>query len=61
MGWPIVGRFKAEGGGIGGHIIPIAGVTSSGMDFFKWAQQFAYAQCKANRKVGWAFINEKGK
>ena len=61
IGWPIVGRFKAEGGGIGGHIIPIAGMTSSGINFFKWAQRFAYACRKAKRVVGWAFVNSKGK
>jgi hypothetical protein len=38
VGWPLVGRFKMEGGSVGGHLIPIAGTTKSGVEFFKWAQ-----------------------
>ena len=60
VGWPIVGRFKAEGGGIGGHIIPIAGVTKSGIEFFKWTQRFVMLQLQQSRVEGWAFLDESG-
>jgi hypothetical protein len=29
VGWSVVGKFKAEGGGTGRHAIPIAATTSS--------------------------------
>lgn len=60
VGWPIVGRFKAEGGGIGGHIIPIAGVTKSGIDFFKWTQRFVRLHLDHGRSEGWAFVSSTG-
>jgi hypothetical protein len=60
IGWPIVGRFKAEGGGVGGHVIPIAGVTSSGIEFYKWVQRFVHCLKRANRTEGWAFARPDG-
>ena len=33
-------RWKARG--IGGHVIPIAGATKSGIKLFKWAQRFCF-------------------
>jgi hypothetical protein len=35
-----MGHFKAEGGGMGCHVIPIAETTNSGLKFFKWLQRF---------------------
>ena len=61
VGWPIVGHFKNEGGGVGGHVIPIAGTTDSGLEFFKWTQRFVYCQTKAGRSEGWAFVANDGK
>ena len=60
VGWPIVGRFKAEGGGIGGHVIPIASVTKSGINFYKWAQRFVYILIENGMTEGWAFVREDG-
>ena len=55
VGWPLVGQFKMEGGGIGGHVIPIAGTTKSGVEFFKWAQHFAFVVSRNGRNTGRAF------
>ena len=60
VGWPLVGRFKMEGGGIGGHVIPIAGTTKSGVEFFKWAQRFAFVVSRNGRSSGWAFARPNG-
>ena len=60
VGWPIVGRFKMEGGGIGGHVIPIAGTTNSGVEFFKWAQRFVFTLQQNGRMDGWAFARRDG-
>lgn len=60
VGWPLVGRFKMEGGGVGGHVIPIAGTTDSGVQFFKWAQRFCFHLVSAGRTFGWAFARSSG-
>jgi hypothetical protein len=60
VGWPLVGGFKMEGGGIGGHMIPIASITKSGVEFFKWAQRFAFVLKSRDRTSGWAFAQPKG-
>ena len=60
VGWPIVRRFKMEGGGIGGHVIPIAGTTKSGIKFFKWAQRFCFTLISNGRAVGLAFVRKDG-
>ena len=60
VGWPIVGRFKAEGGGIGGHVIPIAARTNSGLEFFKWTQRFVRIVVEHGRTEGWAFARDDG-
>ena len=60
IGWPLVGRFKMEGGGVGGHVIPIAGLTKSGVNFFAWAQRFGFTLLKTGRKSGWAFARKNG-
>lgn len=60
VGWPLVGRFKMEGGGVGGHVIPIAGTTKSGVEFFKWAQRFTFLLVQSGRTSGWAFARADG-
>jgi hypothetical protein len=60
VGWPLVGRFKMEGGGAGGHVIPIAGTTKSGIEFFKWAQRFVFVITANGRTTGWAFARPNG-
>ena len=41
VAWPIVGRFEAHEGRAGCYMIPISGVTHSGINFFGWTRQFA--------------------
>jgi hypothetical protein len=60
VGWPLVGRFKMEGGGAGGHVIPKAGTTKSGVEFFKWAQRFCFSLVTSGRTSGWAFARMNG-
>ena len=60
VGWPLVGRFKMEGGGFGGHVIPIAGTTKSGVEFFKWTQRFCFTLVTSGRTSGWAFARKNG-
>ena len=55
LSWPVVGRFKAEGGVAGCHMIPIAGTTNSGIRFFAWAQRFVMVLAQADFEEGWAF------
>ncbi len=40
ISWPIVGRFKARHGVLNCYMIPIAGVTYSGIQIFTWTQRF---------------------
>jgi hypothetical protein len=40
VSWPVVGRFKARHGILDCYMIPIAGVTHSGIQFFTWTQRF---------------------
>ena len=40
VAWPIVGRFKAHDGVAGCYMIPITGTTDSGIEIFRWTQQF---------------------
>ena len=60
VGWPIVGRFKAEGGAAGNHIVPIAGTTKSGIKFFRWTQRFVRRLEEEGFIDGWAFRREDG-
>ena len=36
VSWPIVGRFKARHGVLDCYMIPIVGLTCSGIQFFTW-------------------------
>jgi hypothetical protein len=40
VSWPVVGRFKARHGILDCSMIPIAGGTHSGIQFFTWTQRF---------------------
>lgn len=60
IGWPIVGRFKAEGGGEGCHVIPIAGITGSGVHIFEWTQRFVGRLDEMNIRESWVFRREDG-
>ena len=40
VSWPVVGRFKSRHGILDCYMIPIAGVTLSGIQFFTWTQRF---------------------
>ncbi len=40
VSWPVVGRFKARHGILDCYMIPIAGVTHLGIQFFTWTQRF---------------------
>jgi len=61
VGWPIVGRFKAEGGGTRCHVIPIAGLTKSGIPFLKWTRRFVRRLEEEGRFSKWAFAREDGR
>ena len=60
VSWPIVGRFKAHHGRAGCYMIPIAGTTNSGIEFFKWTQRFLIHLAKKGLTDGWAFQKEDG-
>ena len=36
-------------------MIPIAGTTNSGIQFFKWTQRFLFALAQNGQEEGWAF------
>ena len=40
VSWPVVGHFKARYGIADCYMIPIAGKTKSGIEFFKWTKRF---------------------
>ena len=60
IAWPIVGRFKAHNGVAGCYMIPIAGTTDSGIEFFKWAQRFITHLGYLGFEDGWAFRRSDG-
>ena len=60
VSWPIVGRFKNHDGRAGCYMIPIAGVTDSGITFFTWTQRFLIALGKEGLHEGWAFQRPNG-
>jgi len=61
IGWPLVGRFKMEGGAFGNHIVPIAGVTKSGLQPLKWGDRLIGALQDEGVTKGWAFCREDGR
>jgi hypothetical protein len=60
VSWPIVGRFKARHGILDCCMIPIAGVTNSGIQFFVWTQRFVRRLAREGFKDGWAFRRGDG-
>jgi hypothetical protein len=60
VSWPIVGRFKSNHGVAGCYMVPIAGVTRSGIPFFRWAQRFVCKLGSMGREDGWAFKRPDG-
>ena len=55
VSWPIVGRFKNRNGVADCYMIPIAGVTGSGIKVFVWTQRFIGRLAMDGIKQGWAF------
>jgi hypothetical protein len=55
VSWPIVGRFKARHGVMDCYMIPIAGVTRSGIQFFTWTQRFIRHLALEGFDDAWAF------
>jgi len=58
VSWPVTGRFKNQHGMWGHYYIPIAGLTGSGLQVFRWTQRFVIMLRKYNRTTGWAFRKE---
>ena len=55
ISWSIVGRFKARNGVLDCYMIPIAGTTQSGIQFFMWTQRFLSRLGMERYVDGWAF------
>lgn len=60
VSWPVVGRFKAHDGRLGCYMIPIAGLTNSGIKFFEWTQRFVGRLGMEGHCDGWAFKRADG-
>ena len=60
ISWPIVGRFKARGGVADCYMIPIAGTTRSGIQFFEWTKRFVVRLSQEGLDQGWAFRRPEG-
>ncbi len=55
VSWPIVGWFKARHGVLDCYMIPIVGLTCSGIQFFTWTQRFIRRLALQGFEEGWAF------
>jgi hypothetical protein len=60
VSWPIVGRFKGRHGILDCYMVPIAGVTNSGIQFFTWTQRFLRRLAQEGYEEGWAFRRSDG-
>ncbi len=60
VSWPVVGRFKARHGVLNCYMIPIAGVTFLGIQFFTWTQRFIQRLAEEGFEDGWAFWRADG-
>ena len=60
VSWPVVGRFKSHDGQLGCYMIPIAGRTNSGINFFRWTQRFVGRLSDLGHTDGWAFKRRDG-
>lgn len=61
VSWPVTGRFKNERGRWGHYMVPIAGVTASGICVFRWSQRAVKRMALAGRTDGWLFRKADGK
>jgi hypothetical protein len=60
ISWPVIGRFKARDGFLDCYMIPIAGKTKSGINFFEWTERFLGRLELEGRTDGWAFMRANG-
>jgi hypothetical protein len=60
VAWPVTGRFKNEHGAWNCYIIPIAGVTGSGIRVFEWTQRMIKRASLVGRVDGWLFRKGNG-
>ena len=60
VAWPVTGRFKNEHGVWNHYIIPIAGVTGSGIKVFEWVQRAIKRLELTGRIDGWMFRKANG-
>jgi len=58
--WPVTGRFKNEKGRWNHYMIPIAGVTGSGVKVFEWTQRIIKRLNLIGRTEGWLFRKSNG-
>ena len=55
VSWRIVGHFKGCHGILDCYMVPIAGVTNSGIQFNTWTQRFLRLLAQEGYEEGWAF------
>jgi len=60
VAWPVTGRFKNEHGTWNHYMIPIAGVTGSGVRVFEWTQRMLKRLSMIVRTDGWLFRSDDG-
>ena len=60
VAWPVTGRFKNERGRWNHYMIPIAGVTGSGIRVFEWTQRIIKRLNLVGRTEGWLFRKSNG-
>ena len=62
VAWPVTGRFKNEKGAWNhyNYMIPIAGVTGSGIRVFEWTQRVIKRMDLGGRVDGWLFRSNNG-
>eukprot|EP00956_Cyclotella_meneghiniana_P024276 scaffold48552_cov53-Cyclotella_meneghiniana.AAC.1 len=60
VSWPVTGRFKNEKGAWNHYMIPIAGVTGSGVRVFEWTQRIIKRLNLIGRTEGWLFRKSNG-
>ncbi len=60
VSWPVVGRFKARNGILDCFMVPIAGTTNSGIEFYKWTDRFVGRLGLEGLYDGWAFRRPDG-
>ena len=58
--WPVTGHFKNDKGKWNHYMIPIAGVTKSGVQVFEWTQRVIKRLEMVGRVEGWLFRADNG-